>query len=186
MGASGWSYFVPYQQDIGQALQQLREQVFASGDFVNHKAREVTWLRAKDDDTYQKEYQEMVESWLSVGLKPLAYETRQERIARLEQEQLTIAGLFLQDDGEGTHSILDIYTIRDKISDKREYNYAIPLPLERVGAIFGTEKPSHEMIEAHLRALMMTETFDRWIGAYIIVWNDEQPSEIFFFGFSGD
>jgi len=33
MGASGWNYFVPYKPDINQALQELRQQVFESGDY---------------------------------------------------------------------------------------------------------------------------------------------------------
>lgn len=33
MGASFWSYFVPYQADLGAALQALREKVFAEGDY---------------------------------------------------------------------------------------------------------------------------------------------------------
>ena len=34
MGASGWEHLVPYQQDLGAALDALRRQVFASGDFI--------------------------------------------------------------------------------------------------------------------------------------------------------
>src|SRR5437016_10769645 len=34
MGASGWSYFVPYEADISAALQRLREDVFARGDYA--------------------------------------------------------------------------------------------------------------------------------------------------------
>jgi hypothetical protein len=34
MGASGWEYIVPYQQDLGAALDALRQAVFASGDYV--------------------------------------------------------------------------------------------------------------------------------------------------------
>ena len=34
MGASGWDYFVPYEADISAALQRLREDVFARGDYV--------------------------------------------------------------------------------------------------------------------------------------------------------
>ncbi|MEV6404230.1 hypothetical protein AB0M58_14945 [Streptomyces bobili] len=33
MGASGWEYFVPYREDLEGALQQLRQEVFASGDY---------------------------------------------------------------------------------------------------------------------------------------------------------
>jgi hypothetical protein len=34
MGATGWSYFVPYEADVSAALQRLREVVFARGDYV--------------------------------------------------------------------------------------------------------------------------------------------------------
>ncbi|MFI7068593.1 hypothetical protein ACIBL3_46930 [Kribbella sp. NPDC050124] len=33
MGASDWRYFVPYQEDFSQALQDLRQQVFSTGDY---------------------------------------------------------------------------------------------------------------------------------------------------------
>jgi len=33
MGAEFWSYFVPYQEDIGAALEALREQEFRAGRF---------------------------------------------------------------------------------------------------------------------------------------------------------
>ena len=33
MGASGWSYFVPYQPDLQAALDALRAQVLADGDY---------------------------------------------------------------------------------------------------------------------------------------------------------
>jgi hypothetical protein len=34
MGASAWEYLVPYQTDLGAALDALRRQVFASGKYV--------------------------------------------------------------------------------------------------------------------------------------------------------
>ena len=34
MGASGWKYVVPYQRDLGAALDSLRREVFAAGDYV--------------------------------------------------------------------------------------------------------------------------------------------------------
>jgi hypothetical protein len=33
MGASGWQYFVPYQVDLNQALQDLRQQVFDRAEY---------------------------------------------------------------------------------------------------------------------------------------------------------
>jgi hypothetical protein len=39
MGASGWEYLVPYQADLQAALNDLRRQVFDSGDYISP----VTW-----------------------------------------------------------------------------------------------------------------------------------------------
>jgi hypothetical protein len=33
MGASEWQYYVPYQEDIGAALDQLRRRIFDEGDY---------------------------------------------------------------------------------------------------------------------------------------------------------
>jgi len=33
MGSSNWTYFTPYQEDIKQALQELRRNVFEAGDY---------------------------------------------------------------------------------------------------------------------------------------------------------
>jgi hypothetical protein len=33
MGASGWSYYVPYQPNLQAALQELRQRVFQTGDY---------------------------------------------------------------------------------------------------------------------------------------------------------
>lgn len=33
MGASGWDYYVPYQEDVGVALQELRQRVFLAEDY---------------------------------------------------------------------------------------------------------------------------------------------------------
>jgi hypothetical protein len=36
MGSSGWSYFTPYQEDIAQALQELRQRVFEAGEYQQY------------------------------------------------------------------------------------------------------------------------------------------------------
>ncbi|WP_239516081.1 MULTISPECIES: hypothetical protein [unclassified Streptomyces] len=33
VGASGWEYYVPYQEDLGAALDALRRRVFETGDY---------------------------------------------------------------------------------------------------------------------------------------------------------
>ncbi|MEV5383087.1 hypothetical protein [Streptomyces sp. NPDC052721] len=40
MGASAWDYYVPYQEDVGAALEELRHRVFLAGDYY--------WVRGGD------------------------------------------------------------------------------------------------------------------------------------------
>lgn len=47
MGASGWTYFVPYQPDITKALNELREQVFRDGKYYNQPA---IWQDMNEED----------------------------------------------------------------------------------------------------------------------------------------
>ena len=49
--------------------------------------------------------------------------------------------------------------------------------------LFGTDKPTHEMIE---ESDELYDVLERGQGVYIVVYKDEQPSEIFFAGYSFD
>ncbi|NUP34038.1 MAG: hypothetical protein HOV66_30100 [Streptomycetaceae bacterium] len=49
MGASGWWYVTPYQEDFGQALGALRAEVLASGDYVDPSKWGMPALRSPDD-----------------------------------------------------------------------------------------------------------------------------------------
>jgi hypothetical protein len=86
---------------------------------------------------------------------------------------------------EGTHSIIDIITI----SSSPDIGAASPLSSQQLMKLFGTEKPTRAMIES-IGIVALDEQISayrkRWEGAYIVVYNDEQPHEIFFIGSSGD
>jgi hypothetical protein len=52
MGASGWEYFVPYQQDINKALQELRQKAFDEGDYV--KVYDGYWKNFTEEQIRQR------------------------------------------------------------------------------------------------------------------------------------
>lgn len=64
MGASAWEYVVPYQPDLGAALDALRRQVFATGDYVKPGSySDVFHLpepSSVDDLTEQEQYWEFM------------------------------------------------------------------------------------------------------------------------------
>lgn len=156
MGASGWAYFVPYQEDIKAALQQLRRDIFTKGEYVQ------SW----SDGEY-------VQSW-----------SKTEKIENLELEPATIdekiEALLLLEEESGTHSILDMLDI----SAEPDLFYVTPFSDQDLLSIFETEKPTREMVIDAEETLMSWR--GRWEGSYLIVYKDNQPHEIYFTGFSGD
>jgi hypothetical protein len=64
MGASGWEYVVPYKSDLGAALDALRQEVFASGDYLKPSfygdVFDLPEPASADDLFEQEQYQEFM------------------------------------------------------------------------------------------------------------------------------
>lgn len=82
-------------------------------------------------------------------------------------------------DADGTRSILDMMSV----ADAPDFGAVAPLPLEDLRNLFGTDKPTHEMIE---ESDELYDLLERGQGVYITVYKDDAPSEIFFAGYSYD
>ena len=82
-------------------------------------------------------------------------------------------------DADGTRSILDM----ERISDTPDDGAVVPLPNEELLDLFGTEKPTREMIEDNDDLFEMLE---RGQGICVIAYRDDEPTEIYFGGYSYD
>ena len=82
-------------------------------------------------------------------------------------------------DADGTRSILDM----ERISDEPDYGAVTTLSDDQLIDLFGTNKPTREMIEANDELL---EAIERGQGVYIVAYEDGKPTEIFFAGCSFD
>lgn len=164
MGASGWGYFVPYQADMQNALNDLRLRVFEKGEYYTPGA-----------------FLQMILD----RLDSLSEEERQ-RYEQLKQEYeqapkpKTIEELIRMNGEDGTHSILDM----DGVSSEPEFGKVSPLTPEELHQVFGTSEPSRDMIEGNLSTLLTYR--QRWEGLYIVVYKDGSPHELLFAGYSGD
>ena len=83
-------------------------------------------------------------------------------------------------DADGTRSILDM----ERVADEADYNAVAPMPRETLLELFGTERPTHEMIDESDELFELMD--ERGQGVYVIVYEGERPSEIFFAGYSFD
>jgi hypothetical protein len=82
-------------------------------------------------------------------------------------------------DADGTRSILDI----ERISDTPDYAAVVQLAEDELLDLFGTDKPTREMIEENDD---LFERLERGQGVYLIAYQNEEPSEIYFAGYSYD
>jgi hypothetical protein len=156
LGANPWSYWVPYREDIEGALLELKQREFAAGRY--HKPWGFTGTHA------------------------------------------TIEEAAAADENNGTRSILDMIGVSDVPrnpdhivgSDEFQlfdfegdpmFGLVAPLDPEQIVDLFGTERPSRAMIEANEEYYGL---IDRGLGIYIIAYDGDEPSEIFFAGYSFD
>src|ERR1039458_1652383 len=195
MGATGWSYFVPYEADVSAALQRLREDVFARGDYIYgdditddqrksilEKVRPELdpWMQkvreqaATLQEPFKTKYLEMAEGikgeLTGGGSAPRKPKRRPKTIEKVLEFQAE----------SGTHSILDIVGI----SPEPKFGHIRPFPRTKLVECFGSETPSHvEIEEAHSFGSLEKFAPERWQGIYIIAYRDGSPSEIFIWPF---
>ena len=188
---------MPYEADVSAALQRLREDVFARGDYIY--GDDITDEQRKDIlDKVRPE----LDPWMQKVREQAAtlqepFKTKYlEMAGRLKGELMgggsaprkpkrkpkTIEKLLEIQAESGTHSILDIVGI----SPEPKFGYIRPFPREKLVEIFGSQTPSHSEIEEAHSFGRLEDFADRWEGIYVIAYRDGSPSEIFFDGHSGD
>ncbi len=175
MGASGWSYFVPYQSDISKALKELREIVFQRGEYYH---RDPFWK----DMTFEE---------FLPPIPDLSEEERADYLAEFQAlqalpEPTSIETLLKWNAEEGTHSIIDI----KEVAMTPDFGAVAPLSNAELKRFFGTEKPTRGMIENKGEDLLLFLQKElgrsRWQGTYIVLYKENEPSELYFIGYSGD
>lgn len=206
MGASGWSYFVPYQPDINQALQELRQRIFEAASYYQMwqppDQQRAAWARllARDPEYAQTLAEAYNDQY---GEPPPSQADLIESLLRgsgREQPPQTIEDLIKYNGEAGTHSILDIQRVVDsthtvmtlapgepeRFVEATTFGAVSPLSDSQLVEIFGTIQPTHELVEQWDQTDGYSQYCGRWSGIYLIVYNDGSPDEIYFAGFSGD
>jgi hypothetical protein len=82
-------------------------------------------------------------------------------------------------DADGTASILDI----QRIADQPDYFCAAPFSARELQQYFGTDKPTREDVE---QSDDYWEDLDRGQARYVVLYEKEQPTEVYFAGYSFD
>ncbi|MBD2597640.1 hypothetical protein H6G74_25440 [Nostoc spongiaeforme FACHB-130] len=181
MGAEVYWYYTNYQPDLNAALQKLRQREFQAGRY-------------------------------NPAIPLLDFPITENSPAPGAQH-ISIEAALEASEADGTRSILDILRVDDRpcplsrdefkkaLRGGEEFyqilgevfNTAFLLPPAELMTLFGTEQPTHEMIESVLLGNtnpngrnQFWHSIDRGTARYIIVYADNQPSEIFFAGYSFD
>jgi len=211
MAASGWTYFVPYQSDPEQALQELRNGVFTRKEYTRPGDILKGWsdeaLSAAMPLADMKKMLKIAKS-LSEAMKAIGFDTEMadkdtrgvERMVQRAEKQ-GIAKAVREETGgnrkkepksidqalrlageDGTHSILDIHMT----SVERKFGCATPLTSDELISLFGTDKPTCEAAREKDKAGELSSLREVWEAAYFTVYHGDQPAEIVFCGSSGD
>jgi hypothetical protein len=82
-------------------------------------------------------------------------------------------------DADGTRSILDV----SRITARPDYDAVAPLHDDKLVEFFGTTKPTAADLQ---RGDALFEQIERGQGVYVIVYENDEPAQIFFAGYSYD
>ena len=206
MGATTWTCYTPYDPDPDAALQRLRREVFAAGNYrkpgadvrknldllLRHMpgARNNPRLLAQVE--LLKHILDAAESGSDASLTPeerrelnraralQAAGARLPWLRRPGRAPRTIEELLEEAGEDGTHSVLDI----TGIAKHRAHGTAAPLSERLLRAAFGSARPTR----AELRAgdWSFTEGLERWQAVYFVVYEGGRSADYCFVGCSGD
>jgi len=180
MGAEPYWYYTKYQSDLNAALNHLRESEFQAGrynpviPFLNFPITESSPAPRAQHESIE----EAIEASDADGTRSILDILRvSQTICPYTRDEFKAALL-----GKGNYQILE-----------EIFNTAFPLSLEELMALFGTEQPTHAMVESAIFGNLSSEASDtfwesihRGTARYIIIFANNHPSEIFFIGYSFD
>jgi hypothetical protein len=181
MGAESYWYYAKYQSSLNAVLQELREREFLAGRYNR------------------------------VTPFPDFPITDESPAPGAQHDSMTAALEEASGYGDGTRSILDIAEIADfpfPFATHLEFEDAMmagdeavgelccrafPLRQSEILGLFGTDCPTHDMIESVIfsktsipEVNAFWDGIPRGVAKYIIVYEHNQPSEVFFAGYSFD
>jgi hypothetical protein len=115
------------------------------------------------------------------------YYLYQEDEAAGPQWPATMAELFADEDVQesGTHSILDVDTVTGP-GEQDDFGTVRLLSPREVRAAFGTDQPTIAQFDALASTHALPDQAPRWSGVAALLYTDGQPTEIAFWGCSGD
>ncbi len=171
MCAAPYWYYVKYKTDIPTTLHQLRRREFKAGRY--YPVMQFINFPITDNSP-------------APGMQHSSIEEAMEAA-----------------EAEGTRSILDLSEVStipySEALSKDQYGLDLfcttfPLAESELIDLFGTEKPSHEIVESVIvlgeqnqqTSDEFWENIDRGTGKHILIYENDEPIEVFFIGYSFD
>ena len=174
MGASGWHYTTPYDEDANAALQRLCQEVFDSGRYGDPFANVSIWSLPGNVPIAIKLIFVAAKCFYTTS-SFVSWVARGCRGPRSIDESLEIAA------ESGTHSILDI----ERCSQTPRFAVAWRLQPAKLRALFGTDKPTVADLD-RVGWEAAAEKLHRWQAVYFPLYDNDQPVSLVFVGCSGD
>jgi hypothetical protein len=181
MGASEWHAKTAYQDDIGAALAQARQEAYDRGDFYRSDYRNVEALRM-DQGEYVAWAIAQTIATVPPELADLDWDDEEHR-EEWKAARVTVTGpdsLLASQLHAGAHSVIDM----TRVAEVPSYNAVAPAPDDYLLRFFGTTKPQVADIDAAIDTRRL-DSFGHWPNMYLIGYEDARPKAVYFFGSSG-
>lgn len=160
MGASGWDYRVPFNDSAQESFLAVQQELLATGDYI--------W------------------PWDDIDADDAAYESVSRPTTLAELAEAKEAEEFWE---VGTHTLLDLERVVNA-DDTDEFGVVRPLSSAELLQVFGTDQPTvedfHRAYEPGPSGPLADLMGPKWSGRSLVIFADDAPAEVFFWGWSGD
>jgi hypothetical protein len=172
MGGNPYWYYTKYQTDIDTTLQALRQQEFAAGRY-NPVLPLIDFPITSDAPALGAQHSSIEEAMEAA-------------------------------EADGTRSILDMFqastiTYSEALASSEQngmefFCTTFPLSSDELIHLFDTDKPTHAIVEAVIVSSQQNEeaadefweSIDRGTGRHMLIYENDEPVEVFFIGYSFD
>lgn len=160
MGASGWGYWIDYDNNTARAFAALRDRVFKEGDYLGPGGK-LPFGEGRDPRSASS-IEAVLEAQAEDGTHSIL------DISRFETpgERRPTKKMVNPFTGEGLGASCRLATDAE-LTD-----------------VFGTSEPTRAMVEEHAGEL--ERHLSRWSALCVVVFAADKPNELYFHGISGD
>jgi hypothetical protein len=183
MGGQPWMYFVPYERDLQAALEKLRARELHAGRY-HPVMRDLPFPVLDDSPAPGGGHRSVAEARDAADADGTRSILDMDRVVTRPRPRRPSQDEMFAAMSTATHGdVVDLDALSGFMPQPEDFGTIAPVVPELLEELYGTARPRRPAVQAAPRFL---DDVDRGMGVYVVLYEDDVPTEICFAGYSYD